>query len=181
LVEQTLFKVTYHEGNCIVLNVRTLLRARNPWRVLTSGGECRRRSVRWRNAWAKNQSDAMNRRRSRGQSRYIGSAARRISHVLVRRYGAIIRGGIRERFKRAREFWRQFRARDGVRKRSGRIKQIEPYFFITVLRGRRRRRQRWWTRAKRRREILRRRRPGIGATRRRVVTVRRRNGERNLH
>jgi hypothetical protein len=83
----------------------------------------------------------MNRQRSRGRFRNVGSAVRSTSFTTVRRYDAVVRSRIWKRFERARESGRQFRARDGVRKSSGRIKQIDFFFFISDLRGQRRRRQ----------------------------------------
>jgi hypothetical protein len=103
LIEQAFFELTKHVLNVIVRLVHTLLKVGSPWRVLASGGECRRRSPRWRSALAQNRSDAMNRQRSRGRFRHIGGAVRRISFILVRRYNADVRSRVWKRFERARE------------------------------------------------------------------------------
>jgi hypothetical protein len=173
LIEQAIFELTEHGLDIVGRLSRAFLGVRSPWRVLASRSKCRGHSPRRWSALAHNRSDAVNRQRSPGRFRNISSAVRRTSFIIVRRYDAVVRSRIWKRFERARESERQFRARDCVRKSSGRIKQIDFFFLISVLRGRRRRRQRRWTRAERRRAVLMRRRPGIGATRRRVGTMRR--------
>jgi hypothetical protein len=96
LIEQAIFELAEPSLNIIVVVrlVRAFLGVRSPWRVLARRNKCRRRSPRRRSALAHNRSDAMNRQRSHGRFRNVGSAVRRTSFIIVRRYDAVVRSRI---------------------------------------------------------------------------------------
>jgi hypothetical protein len=183
LIEQAIFELTEHGLNIIGRLVHAFLGVRSPWGVLASGSKCWGRSPRRRTALAHNRSDAMNRQQSRGRFRNVGSAVRRTSFIIVRRYNAIVRSRIWKRFERTRESGRQFRARDGVARapnesNKSNSSSLSPFSEAGGEGGKdgghapKDDEQSLGDGAQA---------SAIGATRRRVETVRRRDDERNLH